>query len=320
MPLLRLTGCVVRVLMLIAIAPAIHAESYPNRPIRVVTGGPGGGSDITARMVGQGISGALGQPIVIDNRAAGVTPGLIVSQASPDGHTLLVFGSTFWVAPLLQNMPYDVVKNFAPVVLINSAPNVLVVHPSVPVNSVKELIALARAKKGELNYASGSNGGSVHLAGELFRALAGITFVSIPYKNAAQARTDLLSGQMQFSFATAGGAIPIVKSGKLKALAVSTAKPSALMPGVPTVAAAGVPGYESGTATGMFATAKTPRAVITRLNQESVRFLERKETHERFLNAGLEIVGGPPEHFALAINSEMTRLSKLIKEAGIHAE
>jgi tripartite-type tricarboxylate transporter receptor subunit TctC len=296
------------------------AESFPVKPIRVVTGGAGGGSDITARIVTQGITGPLGEPIIVDNRAAGVTPGIIVSQAPPDGYTLLVQGSTFWVAPLLQKTPYDPVRGFAPVVLINNAPNVLIVNPAVPVSSVKDLIALAKAKPGQLNYASGSSGGSVHLAGELFRALAGIQFAFIPYKSAAQARTDVVSGEMQFSFLTAGGAIPLIKSGKLKALAVSSAKPSVLLPGVPTVAAAGVPGYESGTATGMFAPAGTPAPAIKRLNEETVRFLKQADTEQRFLNAGLEIVASTPAEFGAAVKSEMARLGKLIRDEHIHAE
>jgi tripartite-type tricarboxylate transporter receptor subunit TctC len=310
--------------MLVSCAPMAVAASatdgYPQRPVHIVTGGAGGGSDITARIVAQGISDALGQPFIVDNRAAGVTPGIIVSQATPDGYTLLVQGSTFWVAPLVQKTPYDPIKDFAPVILVNSAPNVLVVHPAVAANSVKEFVALAKARPGQLNYASGSSGGSVHLAGELFKAMAGIDFVFVPYKSAAQARTDLLNGQMQFSFATVGGVVPLVKAAKLKALGVSSAKPSALMPGLPTVAAAGVPGYESGTATGMFAPAGTPRAIVEHLNREARRFLERQDTRERFLNLGLEVVSGTPEAFGAAVKSEMARLGKVIQEAHIRAE
>jgi tripartite-type tricarboxylate transporter receptor subunit TctC len=292
--------------------------SYPNKPIRIVTSGIGGGADVGSRLFVPLLN--FGQQLVIENRASGVIPGEIVSRANPDGYTLLIYSSTLWIGPLLQKTPYDAVRDFAPVVWISRAPNLIVVHPSLPINSVKELIAYAKANPGKLNYASGSSGSSNHLAAELFKSMAGVNLVRIAYKSGALQMADLVGGQVQMMFPNAGSVAPHTKSGRLRTLAVTSAEPSALLPGVPTVAASGLAGYESISMVGMWAPAKTPRVLINRLNQESVRALKSSEARERYLNVGVELVGGTPEAFAAYIKSDVARWTKLIKEAGIRDE
>lgn len=298
------------------------AQSYPNKPIHVIAPATGGGADLAARLIAQGITGPLGQPVVVENRPGGAILGQIVSKAQPDGYTLLLTGNTLWLLPLLQNnVPFDPVNDFAPISLIASAPLLLIVHPSVPANSVQELIALARAGPGKLNYAAAFTGSQNHLAGELFKTMASINIVAIPYKGLALALNDLMGGHVQLMFATPAAARPHVKSGRLRALAVTSAKPSALFPGMPTVGAAGLPGYESeGALIGMFAPTKTPEAIITRLNQEIVRVLNMPDVKEKFLNSGVEAVGGSPEEFAMTMKSDMAKWGKLIRDLGIRAE
>jgi tripartite-type tricarboxylate transporter receptor subunit TctC len=305
--------------MMVLGAGMVFGQNYPNKPIRIVASAAGGSGDFAARLIAQGLSGALSQQVVVDNRG-GVIPGEIVSKAPPDGYTLLIDAASFWIGPLLQETPYDPVKDFAPVTLTDSAPNVLVVNPSLPVKSVKELIALAKARPGELNYGSSSTGSTPHLAAELFNMMAGVKIVRVPFKGSGPAVISLLGGQVQLMFATAGSVAPHVKSGRLRALAVASLQPSALAPGLPTIAASGVPGYEAVAFEGMFAPAKTPVAIIDRLNQEIVRVLNRAEVKERFFNAGVETVGSTPEEFAAAIKSNVAKWGKLIKDAGIRDE
>lgn len=294
--------------------------AYPNKPIRIVTAAVGGNNDVSARIIAQGISGPLGQSVIVDNRPNGVIPGEIVSRAPPDGYTLLVYNNGFWLGPLLLKSPYDPVRDFLPVTLTDSTPSVIVVHPSLAANSIKDLIALAKAKPGELNYATTGGGSSSYLAGELFKALAGVDLVNISYKGVGLALTDLIAGRVQLMIPPATATAPHVKSGKLRALAVTSAEPSALYPGLPTVAASGVPGYELVSRTGVFAPAKTPAAIIKRLNQELVRFLHGAEAKRKFLNAGIETVGSSPEQFAAIIKSEITVFAKVIKDARIKPE
>ncbi len=305
--------------MMVLGAGMVFGQNYPNKPIRIVASAAGGSGDFAARLIAQGLTGALGQQVVVDNRG-GIIPGEIVSKAPPDGYTLLIDAASFWIGPLLQETPYDPVKDFAPVTLTDSAPNVLVVNPSLPVKSVKELIALAKARPGELNYGSSSTGSTPHLAAELFNNMAGVKIVRVPFKGSGPAVISLLGGQVQLMFATAGSVAPHVKSGRLRALAVASPQPSALAPGLPTIAASGVPGYEAVAFEGMFAPAKTPVAIIDRLNQEIVRVLNRAEVKERFFNAGVETVGSTPEEFAAAIKSNVAKWGKLIKDAGIRDE
>ena len=306
-------------LLLVGILASVattHAQTYPAKPIRIVTVAPGGTPDLIARLISQGITGALGQPLVVDNRVGFV--GIeIVSKAPPDGYTLAVNGQNLWILPFLQpNLPYDPIRDFAPISLVTRAPNVLVVHPSVPARTVDDLIALARAKPGALNYGTGGPGSSNHLSAELFRAMSGVNLVLINYKGTGPSINGLLGGEVQLMFAGLGPASPHIKTGKLRALAVTTAQPSPLTPELPTISSF-LPGYESVVLTGMFAPAKTPRAIIQRLNQEIVRMLERPETRERLANVGIETVGSSPEEFAERIRSEMATMGKLIREAGL---
>ena len=292
-------------------------QGYPNKPIRLVTTGAGGGSDFISRQIALGISGPLGQTVIVDNRGGGFVPAEIVSKTPPDGYTLLVTGASLWVSPLLQKAPYDVLRDFSPVSLLVRTVTVLVVHPSVPVTSVKELITLAKAKPGELNYSSASIGGAGHLAGELFKSMAGVNIVHVPYKATALAITAVLGGEVQMTIFDAGLVMPHVKSGKLKGLAVTSAQPSSLAPGLPTVAASGVPGYESGATQGMWVPAKTPRTIIDRLNKEVVRMLQQADVRERLIPAGMEAIPSSPEQFAATVKSEIAKWSKVIKEASI---
>ena len=302
--------------------PCALAQNFPTKPVRIVTLEPGGGTDFAARLIAQGLADKFGHPVIVDNRggANGIIAVQVVARASPDGYTLLLNGSPVWLLPFLQDsVPYDPLKDFSPIVLVTSAPNVLVVHPSSSANSVKELITLAQSMPGKLNYGSAATGGSPHLAGELFKSMAGVNIVRITYKGAALALNDLLGAQIQLMFPTAATVAPHFKSGRLRALAVTSAQPSALLPGLPTVAAA-LPGYESGSALGVFAPAGTPAAIIGRLNQEIVRVISRSDVKEKFFSAGVETVGGTPADFLATIKSEMSRMGKVIKDARIKGE
>ena len=292
------------------------AQRYPVKPVRILTVVPGGTPDLISRLISQGITSSLGQPVVVDNRA-GIVGIEIAAKAPADGYTLAVNGQNLWILPFLQsNLPYDPVRDFAPVSLVTRAPNVLVVHPSVPARSVEELIALAKSKPGELNYGTGGVGSSNHLSAELFKAMSGVNLVLINYKGTGPSITGLLGGEVQVMFAGLGPAAPHIKSGKLRALAVTTAQPSALTPGLPPVATF-LPGYESVVLTGMFAPVKTPPAIIDRLNQEIVQLLALPEVRERLANLGIEPVGSSPAEFATKIKSEMSSMGKLIKDADL---
>ncbi len=295
----------------------VCGEDYPNKPVRIVTSEPGGGNDFAARVIAQGLSLTLKQRVVVDNR--GIIAAEIAAKAPPDGYTLLFYGNPFWLAPFLRdNVPYDPVRDFLPISLAVSTASILVVHPSLPVKSVSGLIALARARPGELNYSSGTTGAASHLAAELFRTMAGIKIVRVPYRGTGAAFTALIAGQVQVMFPTAGSVTPHLKSGRLKALAVTTAQPSALFPGLPTIAASGLPGYESVSLVGIFAPTETPAAIINLLNRNIVRVLDQADVREKFFNAGVDTVGSSPAELAAAMKSEMARMGKVIRDAGIH--
>jgi tripartite-type tricarboxylate transporter receptor subunit TctC len=296
------------------------AQPYPNKTIRIVTLAAGTGADFVARLVAQGIAGPMGQQVIVDNRPSGVIPGEIVSRAVPDGYTLLVVGGALWIGPLLQTTPYDVVRDFSPITVSNKDPAIVVVHPSLPVKSVKELIALAKARPGELNWASSSSGSSGHLAGELFKSMADINIVRIAYKGTSFSLIALIAGEVQLQFSSPLPLAGHIKSGRLRALAVTSAEPSPLAPGMPTVAASGLPGYEAIGLTAVFAPAKTPTAIIQRLNQEIVQVLGRADTKEKLFNAGSEVVGSSPEQAAAIVKSDLARWGKVIKDAGIKAD
>ncbi len=317
--LLRFTAVMVLLVTMVSGAGTVCGQTYPTKVVRIFTAGVGGGSDFIARLIAQGISGPLGQQVIVENRT-GVIPGEIVSQAAPDGHTIILAAGTLWIGPLLRKTSYDPIRDFLPITLACRAPNVVVVHPALPVRSINELIAMAKAKPGALNYSTGATGASSHLAAELFKAMTGVNMVRIPYKNGATETADLLSGQIQFTFGAAAAVGPHIKLGKLKALAVSSAERSSLFPDLPTITSSGVPGYESETNYGLLAPAKTPDAIVRRLNQEAVRFLQTADAKEKFLTISLEAVGSTPDKFEAAIKSEMTRMGKLIRDAGIRDE
>ena len=306
--------------VMILIAGVASGQSYPTKPIRIFTFGVGGASDFTARLIAQGITGPLGQPVIVENRPTGVIPGEIVAKAPPDGYSLLVVGGTFWNGPLLQATPYDPIRDFSPITLANRSPLFVTVHPSLPVKSIKELIALAKGRPGVLNYASDGAGGPPHLAAEYFKSMAGVDIVGIRYKSGASQMTDLIGGHVQLIFGNAAQVTPHIKSAKLRALAVTSAQPSVLAPNLPTVSASGLPGYEVDTMTGAFAPAKTPDAIIKRLNQEMVRYLKTAEARDRFLGINVEAVGTSPEEFGTVVRSEMARMEKVVKSAGIRGD
>jgi tripartite-type tricarboxylate transporter receptor subunit TctC len=240
-----------------------------------------------------------------------------MAQAAPDGYTLLVSGNTHWILPLVQTVPYDPIRDYAPITVTTSSPALLAVHPGLPVNSVKELIALAKAKPGQLNYASGVQGSTTHLSTELFKAMAGVDIVRVSYKGSGPAAVALIAGEVQMMFFPASTGARYVQAGRVKGLAVASAQPSPLAPGLPTVAASGLPGYESGTLHAVFAPAGTPATVVKRLNQVIVSYVNRPDIKEQLFRGGLEVVGSSPEQASSMIKSEMTRLEKVIKSAGI---
>lgn len=299
-----------------------YGQNYPNRPIRIIVTAPAGGSlDFVARLVGRGLSTSLGQAVIVDNRggANGIIGAELAAKSPPDGHTLLIVGNNFWVVQFMQDhVPYEPARDFAPITLAVRTPNILVVHPSLPVKSVKELIALAKARPGQLNYASGSNGSTIHLAAELFKAMAGVNIVHVPYKGSGPALNDLIAGQVQMMFGLS--VMAHVRSGRLRALAVTTAEPSRLAPGLPTVAASGLPGFESAVIYSVLAPAGTPAAIIQRLNQDIIRFLNGAEVKALLLNDGSEPVGSTPAQLSVTVKSEIARWGKVIKDNRIRAE
>ena len=314
---------VLRPLTIMALAfvtGAASAQNYPVKPVRIITSGVGGGNDAISRIIAAGISGPLGQPVIVENRG-GLITGEMLAKSPPDGYTLMLQGASVWLAPFLyRSVSFDPIRDFAPITLADKSPNTIVVHPSLPVKSVKELIVLAKSKPGALNYSSGNTGSPNHLAGELFKSMAGVNIVRIPYKSGAQETTDLIAGQVHMAFSPAGSVMVHVKAGKLRALGVASSQPSALAPGIPTVASSGLPGYEMGSIHAVFAPAGTPAAIINRLNQEMVRYLRLPDVKEKLLANSVESVGSTPEELGATIKSEMARLGKLIKDVGIRAD
>ena len=306
-------------------AAAAGAQQYPVKPIRfIVPFAPGGGTDLVARMLAQRLPEALGQPVVVDNRggAGGVIGAELAARAPADGYTLML-GSP---GPLTINpnlnakLPYDSLRDFAPVTLATISPFVLVLHPSVPAASVKDLVALARAKPGQLNYGSSGNGAVNHFSAEQFKALAGVNLVHVPYKGSGPATLDLVAGRLHLTFENLPTVLPHVKSGKLKMLAVGTKSRSAFVPEYPTIAEAGVPGYESSTAFGVLVPARTPAAIVARLNRESVKLLHGPDMKERLAAQGLEAVGSTPAEYAAHIKDELARYGRIAKAAGIRTD
>lgn len=309
------------IVMMLVSAKGTPAQNYPVKPIRIVTAEAGGGSDIVARIIGQGLNATWGKPVVIDNRGGGVVAGDIVARAPADGYTLLYYGSTLWVLPLIRkDVPYDTGKDFTPVIQAISTPAVLVVYPGVPAKSVQELIALAKAAPGKLNYGSAALGTATHMAAELFKYMAGVNIVRVPYRGTGTALNDLFGGQVQMMFAVASSVVPHIKSGKLRGLAVTTARSSPAFPDLPTVAAAGLPGYEAVTFSGLFAPARAPKPIIEQLNTEIRNVLMKPEARERLSNSGVDVVAGTTREFADNIAKDMALLGKVIRSAGIREE
>jgi tripartite-type tricarboxylate transporter receptor subunit TctC len=309
------------VFMIATMLPACAmAQTFPSKPLRIITGGAGGGNDVVARLIAQGMTASLGQQVVVDNRPSGVIPGEVVSRSPPDGYTLLVSGSSFWILPLFQPSPYDVQKDFSPITLAVTTPNILAVHRSLPADNVVQLIALARARPGQLNYGTSGAGSSPHLGGELFKALAKVDIVRINYKSAGQALSELIAGQVQITFGNALSVAPQVTSGRLKALAVTGARRSALFAELPTVAESGLLGYELISPFVILGPAKMPAAIVTRLNQEILQLLNKPESKERLRSAGIEVVGSPPEPLAAMLQAEIFRWGKVLKGAQLSVQ
>ena len=314
------------VFALLAIAAAglpfvASAQTYPSRPIKlVVPFPPGGPLDLAGRAIGQHLSDAWGQPVVVENKpgAGGNIGADAVAKSPADGYTLVMGAlSTHAVNPhLFAKMPYDALKDFAPVTLVAITPNVLVVNSSVSANNVKDLIALAKASPGKLSFASGSNGSAGHLAGELFKTLAGIDIVHVPYKGGAPAMQDLLGGQVQFMFDNLANSTAQLKAGKLKAFAVTTSKRSPLAPELPTMSEAGVPGFDISTWYGIMAPAGTPPDIVKKLNGEIVKFLASDDMKEKLKAQGAEPAPMSPEQFDAFIRAEWTKYAKIVKDSG----
>jgi tripartite-type tricarboxylate transporter receptor subunit TctC len=298
------------------------AAAYPTKVIRLIVPlPPGGGNDTMARLIGQKITPALGQQVVVDNRAGagGLIAAELVAKAPADGYTLLLANvAVMTILPNAQKkLPYDPLKDFAPVSLIASAPQLVVVHPSLPVHSIKQLVALAKAKPNDLNYASNGIGSSTHLATEMFAMMSGVKMVHVPYKGLSLAMTDLLSGQVPLMFSSAVAMLPHVKNNKLRAIAITGAQRAPVIPDVPTVAEAGVKGYESGSWYGIAAPANTPRPIIERLNKEIVAAVKSSDIQERLIKEAVIPSGNSPEAFAALIKAEFERTARVICEAKI---
>jgi len=320
MPIRQLHAVSVAVFLILSFSGFVQGQEYPNRIIRIATAEAGGGADFASRILAQALPASAGWQVIVENRAGAGVASEYVSKAAPDGYTLLLNGSTIWLGPLLQDgFRYDPVRDFAPVSVVSKAHNILVVHTSVAANTVKELIALAREKPGQLDYASANLGSTSHLSAELFKSMAGVNLRRIPYKGTGGALNAVIAGQVQVMFSSASSVGQHVKSGKLRGLAMTSEQPSELFPDLQSLAMT-LPGYESSQIYGVFAPARIPVPVLGRLNQEIVRVLKITEVRERFQKAGIEAVGGTPEQFATAIKSDMTRMGKLIREGGLREE
>jgi tripartite-type tricarboxylate transporter receptor subunit TctC len=323
---LAIAGWGIAACAMVAPVPAsAAAASFPTRPVRfVVPFAPGGSTDTLARTLGSKLADALGQPIVVDNRAGanGDIGMQIVASSPPDGHTIaLGYIANLGIGPSLNpKMPYDPVRDFAPITLLANAPNLLVVHPSVPAGNFKAFVGYVKANPRKVNFASASVASVGHLAGELLNGLAGIDMVHIPYKGSGQAVVDLLGGQVQAMFSGMSSSLPHVKTGKLRALAVTGAKRSPAVPDVPTIAESGFPGFEATAWYGMLAAARTPKPIVARLHAETVKALALPDVRQRLEGVGFEIVGSTPDEFAAYIRSEIAKWAKVVAASGIKVE
>jgi tripartite-type tricarboxylate transporter receptor subunit TctC len=311
-------------LVIASVAPAV-AQEYPTKPLRFIAPNlPGGPTDILARLIGQKLTESMGQPVIVENRAgAGGNIGTeIAAKAPPDGYTLITGNNATFGAnvSLYKRLGFDPIKDFTPVIFVATQPNILVVHPSLPARNVKELIALAKARPGQLNYSGSGVGAAAHLAAELFKSMSGTDIVHISYKSAAPALTDLMAGHTQLMFASALSVMPLVKANRVRALAVTTPKRSRLLPELPTVAEAGVPGFEATTWHGVLVTAGTPAPIVERLNVEINKLLQTADIRDKLTALGAEIVGGSPKDFADHIRREIPRWAKVVKSINVQLD
>ena len=297
-----------------------QAQTFPDRPIKIIVPfGPGGFTDVAARILQKELAPAIGQAVIIENKpGAGSTIGTAeVSKAKPDGYTLVMISTAHVISPhLYKQMPYDALRDFAPVMKIAEGPYVLVVHPSLGVKSVSELVALAKAQPGKVDYASSGNGSAQHLVGALFTTMAGANLTHVPYKGSSQAMNDLIGGQVKVSFVGVPNALPNLASGKLKALGVSTAKRYSEMPDVPTIAEAGVPGYDATIWLGLLAPPGTPREIVQKLNADITKILSTPDARKLMASAGVDVATSTPEEFARLMAAEMDRWGKVVRETG----
>lgn len=304
----------------------VQAQPYPSKPIRTVVPYPAGGYyDLIARVVGQKLGESLGQPIVVENRAGanGIIGTEFTARSAPDGHTIMVGGiGPHGINPgLYAKLPYDPVRDFEPVILVSVAPNILVVHASVAASSVQELIAIARARPGQLNYASNGSGSAPHLAGEMFAGMSGTRLNHVPFKGSAPALTSMLGGQTEVHFGNASDVMPHIRSGKLRALAVTGPRRVSALADTPTMMEAGLPNYEYVAWFAYFAPAATPREIILRLNADIGRILQLQDVRERLSGQGsVEVVGGTPEQLAGYVGSEIAKWSKVVRDSGAKAD
>ncbi len=317
------TACACGALLSCALSASLSAAEYPVRPVRLVVGFPAGsGVDIVARLVGQRLAESYGQQFVVDNRpGAGSNIGAqLAAKALPDGHTLFLGTVANAInATLYRELPFDFVRDFAPIALAGSAPNLLVVHPSLPARTVAELIRLARAKPGELAFGSSGTGTAPHLAGELFKTMAGIAVTHIPYKGGPQATTDLIAGQYDYLFAISSTVLPHIRSGRLRALAITTAARVPALPELPTVAET-LPGFDAVTWFGFMAPTGTPQDIVARLNGDIGGILARPEVREQLAGQGIVALGGTPEQFGAYVRAEIAKWARVVKASGARAE
>ena len=300
------------------------ADDYPSKPIRYIAPFPAGGTvDLLARIVGQKLTQSWGQPFIVENKvgAGGIVGSDLVAKARPDGYTLLVVALPHATNPsLYKSLPYDTLNDFTPISLIGSQPLMLVVNPSMSVKSVPELVALAKASPGKLNYASGGNGGSQHLAMELFKTMAKVDLVHVPYKGNVPALTDVMGGQVPVMFDQTATALPQVKAGKVRALAITSAKRSPAMPDLPTVAEAGLPGYESTAWFGILGPAGMPKDLVAKLGNEIVKILNSPEVSENLTSRGIDVIASTPAEFDAFLKSEVAKWAKVVKESGLRLD
>ncbi|MBI3935534.1 MAG: tripartite tricarboxylate transporter substrate binding protein [Betaproteobacteria bacterium] len=309
---------------LFAIVVSGYAEAYPTRPIRFIVPFPPGGSyDAMARMVALKLTDAWGQQVVVDNRpgAAATIGADLAARAEPDGHTIVLLGNNHTIAPsVFRKLPYDLLRDLAPVTLLATTPYVVVVHPSVPVKTLRELIDLAKARPGQLNYGSGGTGGITHLAGELFNYLAAVNIVHVPYKGGVPAVTDLVGGRLQMMTVNVFSALPHIKAGKLRGLAVPDTKRSRFVPELPTTAEAGLPGFEISEWYGVSAPRALPKPILAKLNAEIARILGLSDVRERLTNVGSEPVPSTPEQFAAFLKADLAKNAEIIRKANIRLD